>query len=202
MHVKITDFGLSKEGYGTELRTHCGTRLYCAPEVLLGAAYNSTVDVYSTGMMAGEMCFGSRFVRDHQFRTQALSGVEASVLFRDWLDQTLTNAKSRMSFIEALSHHWLAESEASSGTASTLGSSSSTLDSATSDPVPHEELCSHYEGSMTLGANNTLRLARDLCPPSRIAPNIGPYRSDLRHHHSRRFSPISREYSSPKTKGC
>lgn len=34
MWVKITDFGISKYYDGTDLRTHCGTVIYPAPEML------------------------------------------------------------------------------------------------------------------------------------------------------------------------
>ncbi|KDQ27328.1 hypothetical protein PLEOSDRAFT_1104018 [Pleurotus ostreatus PC15] len=54
VQVKIADFGLAKMLVGeTELRTRCGTRPFCAPEILLGLdrekGYSLNVDSWSVG---------------------------------------------------------------------------------------------------------------------------------------------------------
>lgn len=50
-NIKVTDFGLSKDfGEGT-LQTSCGTPDYVAPEVLRGAAYDNSVDIWSIGVI-------------------------------------------------------------------------------------------------------------------------------------------------------
>lgn len=62
LHVKIADFGLSRDkgldevNYTqTVLMTGCGSVLWMAPEILLGQKYNETVDVYSYAMCLVEM---------------------------------------------------------------------------------------------------------------------------------------------------
>ena len=63
-HLKLTDFGLSKQldedkeeggektARGTT-KTICGTPEYIAPEVLMGKAYNQTFDWWTFGCVAG-----------------------------------------------------------------------------------------------------------------------------------------------------
>uniref|UniRef100_A0A8C6V5K5 Uncharacterized protein n=1 Tax=Neogobius melanostomus TaxID=47308 RepID=A0A8C6V5K5_9GOBI len=58
-HVKLTDFGLCKEGVavGGVMHTFCGTPEYLAPEVLLGQPYSHAVDWWSLGSVLFEMLF-------------------------------------------------------------------------------------------------------------------------------------------------
>lgn len=61
LHVKLTDFGLSKAG--TSLRTFCGTPLYLAPEVYQfrvyqEQAYTSAVDIWSLGVVVYGFTYG------------------------------------------------------------------------------------------------------------------------------------------------
>ena len=65
IHIKLTDFGHSKDGH--ELRTRCGTERYLAPEIYAGAAmrqrgkresYTCAVDIWSLGVMVDEYGFG------------------------------------------------------------------------------------------------------------------------------------------------
>ncbi len=59
-NVMICDFGLAKRFTGSELKklkdgvvymkTACGSRLYCAPEVLMKARYNYKVDLWGIGI--------------------------------------------------------------------------------------------------------------------------------------------------------
>lgn len=59
-HVKVTDFGLSKEGVADNMsaQTLCGTPEYLAPEILSKAGHGKAVDWYSLGALIYEMLTG------------------------------------------------------------------------------------------------------------------------------------------------
>merc|ERR1740116_711123 len=59
-HVKLTDFGLSKEGIedNHSAKTMCGTPEYLAPEILDKRGHGKAVDWYSVGALTYEMLTG------------------------------------------------------------------------------------------------------------------------------------------------
>jgi serine/threonine protein kinase len=59
-HVKLTDFGLSKqlEDPDATASTFCGTSEYLAPEVLAGHAYSSRIDWWALGILCFELLYG------------------------------------------------------------------------------------------------------------------------------------------------
>jgi len=60
-HVKITDFGLSKEGLDENqgrTESFCGTPEYLAPEVIRDKSYTVAIDIYSLGLVLYELMTG------------------------------------------------------------------------------------------------------------------------------------------------
>ena len=59
-HLKLTDFGLSKENFGPddETKTICGSPEYYCPEILQDDPYGFTLDFYSLGVLLYELITG------------------------------------------------------------------------------------------------------------------------------------------------
>ena len=71
-HVKLTDFGLSKEAVNNEAVTHtfCGTIEYMAPEILLRCGHGRAVDWWSLGTLMYDMLSGGPpFSADNRKKT-------------------------------------------------------------------------------------------------------------------------------------
>jgi serine/threonine protein kinase len=60
-HIKLTDFGLSKDLTvgASETSTFCGTTEYLAPEIIKHQPYGSAVDWWMLGILVFELLFGS-----------------------------------------------------------------------------------------------------------------------------------------------
>ncbi|PKI85103.1 hypothetical protein MVES_000778 [Malassezia vespertilionis] len=120
--VAISDFGLAKilpsEGL---LLTACGSPQYVAPEVLLGKGYNSSVDVWSCGVIAYALLSGytpfyssdmSRLfdnIIHMRYEFHPEYWMDVSDLAKDFIRKCLCDSSVRMLATEALAHPWLAE---------------------------------------------------------------------------------------------
>lgn len=81
-HIKLTDFGLSKEGLDKSAgmtESFCGTTEYLAPEIIKEKQYSYSVDWYSLGLVMYEMMSG-----DNPFKK------EEEVPFVDQMNEILT----------------------------------------------------------------------------------------------------------------
>ena len=66
-HVKLTDFGLSKEIGHDFTKTFCGTAEYIAPEVIMRTVYGFKVDWWAYGVLLYEVYYGkTTFFDDNQ----------------------------------------------------------------------------------------------------------------------------------------
>ncbi|KAL6059722.1 Mitogen-activated protein kinase cpk1 [Balamuthia mandrillaris] len=51
LEIKILDFGFSKNGGDSTMKTSCGSPLYVAPEILTNDSYDKSVDMWSLGVI-------------------------------------------------------------------------------------------------------------------------------------------------------
>ncbi|KAH0795803.1 AGC family protein kinase [Histomonas meleagridis] len=113
-HIKITDFGLSKEIKLTDsATTFCGTSEYLAPEVLLQKPYNYKIDIWALGILTYEMILGTTpFFDENKVKmfTNIVSGElyfppELDRRIVDFIQKLLTkNPEKRPTFDQLKSH--------------------------------------------------------------------------------------------------
>ncbi|KDO28961.1 AGC protein kinase [Saprolegnia parasitica CBS 223.65] len=98
-HVRITDFGLSKQGVSglQGATTFCGTAAYIAPELLKGQTYGKAADWWSFGILLYEMIGGKppyyHRNRDIMFQT---------ILKQEWVTFTPEFSDAAVSLIRGL----------------------------------------------------------------------------------------------------
>jgi len=115
-HIKVTDFGLSKEGIkdNARTRTFCGTPEYLAPEVLEAREYTKAVDWWSVGTLIFEMLTGlppfycEDVQKMYSLKMKADLTIpefiepEAADIIRKFLDK---NPETRLTDIESIKKH-------------------------------------------------------------------------------------------------
>ena len=92
-HIKLTDFGLSKESITSAAVTHtfCGTPEYLAPEVIHGSGYGKPVDWWSLGTLLYEMLTGLPPFYNQNLHVMYEKIIRAKLVFPDYLSD---NARS------------------------------------------------------------------------------------------------------------
>jgi serum/glucocorticoid-regulated kinase 2 len=93
-HIKITDFGLSKQGLQENSKTFsfCGTPEYLAPEVILGHGHSFEVDWWSLGALMHEMLCG----RPPHYNSENKQQMIRDIIDKDivWKSYLSPNARS------------------------------------------------------------------------------------------------------------
>ena len=121
VHVKLTDFGLSKIVIpGEMMMDSCGTPAYVAPEVLTKTGYYKEVDIWSTGvilytMLARALPFHSsdrkktfKLIKEAEPDLESESWTTISEECKDIVRKMLTkNPKERITIEEALKHPFI-----------------------------------------------------------------------------------------------
>lgn len=93
-NVKIIDFGLSDADSYNAFKTPAGTKLYASPEILAGEQIDCRADIYSLGVVIGELHEGFRHVasrcmkRDRALRPGTAGEVKTAVL-NEWKRRTM-----------------------------------------------------------------------------------------------------------------
>lgn len=97
-HIKLTDFGLSKDSVSSSGLTHtfCGTPEYLAPEVIHGAGYGQAVDWWSLGTLLYEMLTGLPPFFNQNLHVMYEKIIRAKLTFPGYLSQ---NAKLILSLL-------------------------------------------------------------------------------------------------------
>lgn len=115
-NIRLIDFGFSKSVEGTFLKTHCGSCLYAAPELLMGEEYSEKVDIWSAGVMLYVMTTGN-FPFYHENVSVCLQKIVMSEVqlpsflsfgLKDLLMRMLSKSpEERPSVDQILDHPWM-----------------------------------------------------------------------------------------------
>jgi serine/threonine protein kinase len=119
-HISLIDFGLSNhfDLENETLRTKCGTRLYCAPEILLGKAYTKSVDFWSLGVILYQMLTGVLPFQGNNIQ-QFTQNQSKHPFFPPYLSQNVVSllqglltpeSSERLNLIEIKNHRWFSNS--------------------------------------------------------------------------------------------
>ena len=116
-HIKLTDFGLSKN-YGEEIEkskstSFCGTAEYLAPEIVAGEPYGFEIDWWSLGILIYEMLFKSTPFCSMNANRVYEKIQKSSIIFPGTVDKdvvslinglTEKDPKKRFGYKEVMSH--------------------------------------------------------------------------------------------------
>jgi len=122
VHIKLTDFGLSKilPANGNDMMTACGTPGYVAPEVLQCEGYGKEVDLWSAGVILyillcgfppfheanNGLLFQKIMAGDYSFPRPYWDNISADA--KDLVKKLLTvNPDKRITADQALLHPWI-----------------------------------------------------------------------------------------------
>lgn len=88
-HIRLTDFGLSKENVSLTkfTQTFCGTPEYLAPEVVCGQPYGTPVDWWSLGTLLFEMLTGLPPFYDQNLQSMYEKIVKGKIAFPPYLSE-------------------------------------------------------------------------------------------------------------------
>ncbi|RQM25714.1 hypothetical protein B5M09_004306 [Aphanomyces astaci] len=99
-HVRITDFGLSKQGVSglQGATTFCGTAAYIAPELLKGQTYGKAADWWSFGILLYEMIGGKPpyYHRNRDIMFQTILKQEWVTFSPDFSDAAVSLIRGRL----------------------------------------------------------------------------------------------------------
>ena len=118
-HVKLTDFGLSKEVDGMNgANTFCGTMEYIAPEIVLHQNYGYPVDWWAVGILAYEMVMQRTPFVDVSQSKMLDKIVNSDAIFPPGFDECLQNLitvllnknpKNRAKYEDVIMHPFFAD---------------------------------------------------------------------------------------------
>ena len=96
-HIKLTDFGLSKDLVEDgKTSTFCGTSEYLAPEVVMQMPYSYPIDIWALGILCYEMILGATPFYDENKSKMFSNIVSAQPYFPPQLDRRIADFISKL----------------------------------------------------------------------------------------------------------